>query len=481
MRLIAPRVAISILIALFSVQSNADTNGLPAGWTRDPGSNCAVSSQEADRKSWEALGKALLGKSDSVAGCVSTPYLAPNYDPGNQCKICNDVHAGADFRAAEGIPVRAPATGFAVFVDLSFDPAQPELGRSTLMIETADGDFRFLLLHMSKIAVKAGDIVLKGEEVGSSGRIGTTAPHLHVEVWPRSSPHFNVRARAITGRTACGSICSRVQIEQYTDDPVALLRYASQSHTAAISRLRERGLSETAAYVVHKAEIAAEIAKRKTGDAEVFLKELKAEIEFKTKEAAARAEKGAAGHAVLNNYRMPSSYVEEGYERAVYKGEVASLSGKTVPHGWGKWASDVSEYSGQAVKGEFSGKGEFNARRYGYVGIFKSNSPFEQAGTYDKLNQQTLVSYKYAESQGVSFQKEQSGHQEFDPSFMTRGQDPKMWYSLNDLGKVELWSGGTFVGKFKDAWTSLTRIEGAYFDASGKVLQHGTFNDEQKD
>jgi murein DD-endopeptidase MepM/ murein hydrolase activator NlpD len=82
-------------------------------------------------------------------------------------------HQGADFRAATGTPVRAPNAGrVALAQNLYF-------AGNTVIVDHGLGVFS-LVAHLSRIDVRAGDRVGRGEVLGESGATGrVTGPHLH--------------------------------------------------------------------------------------------------------------------------------------------------------------------------------------------------------------------------------------------------------------------------------------------------------------
>jgi len=89
------------------------------------------------------------------------------------------LHTGLDFPALPGTPVLAAAGGVVVVQEF-----HPEYGH---MIEIDHGNQLITrYAHSSKVLVKMGDLVKRGQkiaEVGTSGR--STGPHLHFEVWVR--------------------------------------------------------------------------------------------------------------------------------------------------------------------------------------------------------------------------------------------------------------------------------------------------------
>lgn len=85
------------------------------------------------------------------------------------------MHEGVDFPAEVGTPIVAAAAGRVVFAE-----RHPEYG---FLVEIDHGnDLTTRYAHASKLMVKEGDVVKRGQliaEVGSTGR--STGPHLHFE------------------------------------------------------------------------------------------------------------------------------------------------------------------------------------------------------------------------------------------------------------------------------------------------------------
>jgi len=86
------------------------------------------------------------------------------------------MHEGIDFVADPGTPVIASAGG--VVVSAEFHPQYGNL------IEIDHGnDFSSRYAHLSKLSVKPGQIVKRGQLIAASGNTGrSTGPHLHFEV-----------------------------------------------------------------------------------------------------------------------------------------------------------------------------------------------------------------------------------------------------------------------------------------------------------
>lgn len=92
------------------------------------------------------------------------------------------LHTGLDFPSPMGTPIYAAAGGIVVTQQL-----HPEYGN---MIEIDHGNDIFTrYAHSSRVWVKKGDLVKRGQkiaEIGTSGR--STGAHLHFEVWVAGQP-----------------------------------------------------------------------------------------------------------------------------------------------------------------------------------------------------------------------------------------------------------------------------------------------------
>lgn len=82
-------------------------------------------------------------------------------------------HSGADLRAKSGVPVKAPAAGKVLLAGPLFYQG------NTVVIDHGLG-ITTLYAHLSGIAVKAEQVVKKGQVIGRVGATGrVTGPHLH--------------------------------------------------------------------------------------------------------------------------------------------------------------------------------------------------------------------------------------------------------------------------------------------------------------
>ena len=98
-----------------------------------------------------------------------------------------EFHAGIDIAAERGTPVRAPAAGTVIL-------AGPHAEYGLAVTLDHGQDIQTVYAHLSKIAVKIGDKVVRGAEIGVTGNTGrSSGPHLHYEIVVRGHP-VNPRA-----------------------------------------------------------------------------------------------------------------------------------------------------------------------------------------------------------------------------------------------------------------------------------------------
>jgi len=88
----------------------------------------------------------------------------------------NAMHEGVDFMVPEGSPILASASGIVVYSD-----SHPQYGN---MVEIDHGnDIVTRYAHASRLLVKVGQIVRRGQEIAKVGNTGrSTGNHLHFEV-----------------------------------------------------------------------------------------------------------------------------------------------------------------------------------------------------------------------------------------------------------------------------------------------------------
>lgn len=94
----------------------------------------------------------------------------------------NAFHEGVDFMADIGTPIVAAGGGLVVYSDTYAGYGN--------MIEIDHGDGLISrYAHTSKMLVKVGDVVMKGQKIGEVGNTGrSTGPHLHFEVRYHGAP-----------------------------------------------------------------------------------------------------------------------------------------------------------------------------------------------------------------------------------------------------------------------------------------------------
>jgi murein DD-endopeptidase MepM/ murein hydrolase activator NlpD len=86
------------------------------------------------------------------------------------------MHTGIDFRAPTGQPARATAGGTVISAGYNRGYGN--------MVEIDHGNgLTTRFAHLSKVLVKKGQTIAKGDTVGQTGSTGrSTGPHLHYEV-----------------------------------------------------------------------------------------------------------------------------------------------------------------------------------------------------------------------------------------------------------------------------------------------------------
>lgn len=122
------------------------------------------------------------------------------------------LHTGLDFPASMSTPILAAAGGVVVTQEF-----HAEYGH---MIEIDHGnDLVTRYAHASRILVKKGDLLKRGQkiaEVGTSGR--STGPHLHFEVWvqgvPQDPQKFLTASQVLQGSQLAAVAKSSIQAGQ---------------------------------------------------------------------------------------------------------------------------------------------------------------------------------------------------------------------------------------------------------------------------
>lgn len=112
----------------------------------------------------------LEGVSYSSSYGATRTYLPKTKD----CEPTTNVHNGTDIAVGTGTEIRAPMSGTVILAD-------PELfyEGGCVFLDTGRG-LVSVTMHMSRVDVKAGDVVKQGDLLGLSGATGrVTGPHLH--------------------------------------------------------------------------------------------------------------------------------------------------------------------------------------------------------------------------------------------------------------------------------------------------------------
>ncbi len=105
-----------------------------------------------------------------TSDCQNSPYGVKRYHNGVST---GDYHKGVDLRSPAGRPIKAIAAGR---VEIS---TMYRLHGGTVGLDHGQG-VGSVYIHMSRLGVKAGDVVKKGQVIGYVGSTGfASGPHLH--------------------------------------------------------------------------------------------------------------------------------------------------------------------------------------------------------------------------------------------------------------------------------------------------------------
>ncbi|MBX3118123.1 MAG: peptidoglycan DD-metalloendopeptidase family protein [Fimbriimonadaceae bacterium] len=116
--------------------------------------------------------------SSPVAGRVTSGYGMRHHPILKR----NRLHAGIDYGAKSGTPIKAAADGVVI-------TSQYSNGYGNMVVIDHGGNISTLYGHCSKVYVKAGQKVSRGEKIAAVGSTGlATGPHLHFEVRVNGKP-----------------------------------------------------------------------------------------------------------------------------------------------------------------------------------------------------------------------------------------------------------------------------------------------------
>jgi len=119
-----------------------------------------------------------------VQGRLSSPYGLRRFFNEQPRK----PHSGIDIAAAKGTPINAPASGKVILTGNFF------FNGNTAFVDHGQGLIT-MYCHMDSIKVKDGQLIKRGEQIGSIGMTGrVTGPHLH---WSISMNNARIDPRLV--------------------------------------------------------------------------------------------------------------------------------------------------------------------------------------------------------------------------------------------------------------------------------------------
>ena len=100
----------------------------------------------------------------------------------------DEFFPGTDFAAAQGVPVVAPGAGTVVFSGTARRSSSGGFWRlGTMIVLSHGGSGATVFGHLSKIDVRRGQRVQRGQQLGAVGATGwAISPQLHYEYWRRT-------------------------------------------------------------------------------------------------------------------------------------------------------------------------------------------------------------------------------------------------------------------------------------------------------
>ncbi len=110
------------------------------------------------------------------------------------------MHNGVDLDAPDGSPIRAAADGTVVMAEL-------REGFGNVVVLDHGGQFGTVYAHQSRIDVRYGDTVLRGQIIGRVGSTGySTGPHLHFEIRVFGNPIEPLAYTDLAGLPPCETL-----------------------------------------------------------------------------------------------------------------------------------------------------------------------------------------------------------------------------------------------------------------------------------
>jgi murein DD-endopeptidase MepM/ murein hydrolase activator NlpD len=132
---------------------------------------------EMSKKSLEKIVTSIPTIAPAIGEIVS-PFGIRNHP----IKRVSKVHEGVDISSSRGDPILAVASGVVEFSGYNY-------GYGYHVIIDHKNGFHTLYAHSSKLLVKKGDLIIKGQKIALVGSTGSsTGPHLHFEIRIGDSP-----------------------------------------------------------------------------------------------------------------------------------------------------------------------------------------------------------------------------------------------------------------------------------------------------
>lgn len=175
--------------------------------------------QAPNGKYYNARGET-IGRGFARYPLARTPRISSNFNPHRRNPVTGRVspHNGTDFAIPIGTPIIAPADGKVLRV------AYQAHGAGNYLVLQHGQTYRTVYMHLSKVLVKVGQSIRRGQRIALSGNTGrSTGPHLHYEFRINNRP-VNAMTVSLPGMNNTMSSSERKKFLAYAKTVVTKLK-----------------------------------------------------------------------------------------------------------------------------------------------------------------------------------------------------------------------------------------------------------------
>ncbi|WP_298442236.1 peptidoglycan DD-metalloendopeptidase family protein [uncultured Ferrimonas sp.] len=168
--------------------------------------------------------------------------ISSKYNPRRLHPVTKRVspHNGTDYAAGRGTPILAAGDGVVKRVE-----NHPIAGKYVVLQH--GGEYRTRYLHMSRIDVRRGQTVVRGQKIGAVGSTGrVTGAHLHYE--------FHIRGRAVNSLTAKIPMATSVEKQDKQQFLAQVYLYQTQMQEMLAKQMGVEGGNDAGEVIVTVAD-----------------------------------------------------------------------------------------------------------------------------------------------------------------------------------------------------------------------------------